>query len=152
LTQIAPSTGAVLPSTTAEELTTEDPRVLGATPFTGTIPMVRCDLSEMTYVISHTASQSMAVLYAMNTADVCTGQSIDPGMKGGWTCIAASARDRAGTQGNLGISKPLRVCRAVSSTDCVGANATPPASLTCTDGCTIPVDWTKEPTDRVYSY
>jgi hypothetical protein len=151
LNAVAPSSGVPLESTTAEELML-DPRVIGAVPFMNTMPTPRCNLSEMTYVISHTVSPSTPVVYAMNTAEVCTGQSIDPGMKGGWTCIAASARDGAGSQGNLGISKPLRVCRAVSSTDCVGENALPPATLTCTDGCTIPADWTKEPTSRVYEF
>ncbi len=107
-----------------------------------------CDASDLKYVPTHDGiAGGAAVVFAINVTGSgvgCTGISWDSGTASGWTCVVARAWDRAAPdgQGNLGFSKPIRVCRKVAKADCEGANAgeilKPPRSMTCTDGCTMP--------------
>jgi hypothetical protein len=72
----------------------------------------------------------------------CTGQQweitsfVD---EDGWICMAARAEDLVG---NVGISRPLRLCYdspdIAGSPACATMSTTPP---TCTDGCTPPLRW-----------
>lgn len=65
----------------------------------------------------------------------CTGRSweVKPKNVEGWVCIAARAQDKVG---NVGISRPIRVCydnpETAEKPDCTGE---PPS---CTDGCALP--------------
>jgi hypothetical protein len=103
--------------------------------------------SDMTVVIHHGVGKDEPIIYALDPVDntqnaVCTGTdsdvsaAISKGNGGtaylGWVCVAARAVD---TVGNVGISRPLRICLD-NGTDphrCDGI--TPP---TCTDNCTAP--------------
>lgn len=59
--------------------------------------------------------------------------------KDGWVCFATRSVDRAG---NVGISRPIRVCTDVGTIAgtpaCANSSTTPPD---CTDGCTPPARW-----------
>jgi hypothetical protein len=118
---------------------------------TATMPL-RCE-SEMPFIISHTAEGRAPVVYASDPRSGvgCTGVSFDIQGNPGWTCIAVAARDKTGAIGNLGVSKPIKICRWLKAGDCGlsefdpnGAPVIlePPADLTCTDGCTMPSAWT----------
>ncbi|MDB4975376.1 MAG: hypothetical protein JWN48_3717 [Myxococcaceae bacterium] len=139
---------------TAEDLMSA-PLPAGCDVMGGTAAGPKCLGSEMTYVVSHTMVGRPPAVYAqMPTAGTdtpCTGISFDTGLASGWTCVVAAAYDRTGATGNLGISKPIRVCRWLKDGDCEGAQVgdhrTPPAGMTCTDGCVPPDDWSKQPTD-----
>jgi hypothetical protein len=128
---------------------------VGWSALTGAPPEPKCKESEMTYVIRHTMPGAPSVVYASNTAGVCTGQGYEGSKAPGWTCIAAAARDSAGAQGNLGLSRPIRVCRKLKPEDCggaaVGSILEPPAGLTCTDGCTVPTQ-AESPYNPVFVY
>lgn len=138
---------------------TDYPPFCSAAPPPSTPPPARCDGSEMAYVTKHTASSTtpIPVVYAraVTASGVgCTGVSFDMSGHAGWSCVAAAARDNTGGQGNLGVSKPIRVCRKLQDGDCEGKFAgellEPPETLTCTDGCTLPALWTEfDPRERV---
>ena len=74
----------------------------------------------MSHVIAHTEVGRSAVIYANQPSSgppTCTGASFDLSGAGGWTCVAVTARDNAGSEGNLGVSQPLRVCRKLQDAD-----------------------------------
>jgi hypothetical protein len=52
--------------------------------------------------------------------------------------LVASAKDNAG---NVGFSEPMRVCAQRMNYVC---DQIPPASLTCTDGCSIPAKFRRD--------
>jgi hypothetical protein len=95
--------------------------------------------SDMWQVIEHPVIKEAAI-YAptvmANTVE-CTGQSWEFGPKlnqDGWVCFAARVVDKVG---NVGVSRPLRVC--VDDPDRVGTPACANSSVdapSCTDGCT----------------
>jgi len=130
-----------------------DPKApAGFTPLSGADPGPKCPGSDMTYVLSHTMPGTPPVVYASETASLCTGVTIELPTKGGWTCVAAAARDRAGATGNLGLSNPIHVCVQVKDGDCdkpIGQKGTIPV-MKCTDGCTLPADALTEPYSRVF--
>jgi hypothetical protein len=145
----SPTTGG------ANDLSSDPPLPSGfiCNPTAGeTAPLDKCTNSELSYVISESRLEDgvapTAIYAATPTANGlnCTGASFDIKGEGGWTCVAVEVRDRAG---NHGISKPIRVCRKIKSSDCeekaAGEILQPPASLTCTDGCTIPALYTEQP-------
>lgn len=124
-----------------------DPSECGAlTPMKATdVPKTLCATSEMYFVPTHEVPGGAPVVFGVSaTGGSCTGTAFDSNTKGGWTCVVAQGWDRADPdeKGNQGFSKPIRVCRKLLKTDCEGADAgeilTPPKSLTCTDGCTLP--------------
>jgi hypothetical protein len=108
--------------------------------------------SDMYQVIQHTTLRDDGmrepVVYADSptaTGFTCTGTDwefasvFEPTFEG-WVCIAARAVDNAG---NVGVSRPLRVCvdngdDADGTPDCANLASTPP---TCTNGCTPPPRW-----------
>jgi len=130
--------GSMVP-TDSPELSADPPAPGGWLPYTGVQPMLRCPTSEMYQVVAHTMPGNPPVVYASEPSRACTGVSFSINLRGGWTCIAVAARDLAGAQGNLGLSKPIRVCREVSGNDCPKTKfAEPPSTLSCTDGCKLP--------------
>lgn len=130
-----------------------DPKApVGFTPLSGAEPAPKCGDSDMTYVLSHLMPGTPPVVYASETASLCTGVTIELPTKGGWTCVAAAARDRAGSTGNLGLSNPIHLCVQVKDGDCdkpIGQKGTIPV-MKCTDGCTLPADALTEPYSRVF--
>jgi hypothetical protein len=114
-------------------------------PDVGTAPKKLCssEASDMWQVIEDDYNKTPVIYGASVTPGLeCTGVEweftgkLD---KDGWVCFAARAADNAG---NIGISRPLRVCvddPAVAGTPaCATSSITPP---TCTDGCTPPPRW-----------
>ena len=101
----------------------------------GTNPPLMCSAeSDLRKVIRHNITGTVPVLYGLNPSASglgCTGRTWEAGVAGGWACAVAVARDGVG---NLGISKPLRVCYEVLGGEC--NNPGPPP--TCTDGCVMP--------------
>jgi len=99
----------------------------------------------MSRVIEHTMptmTPTPVVFASGNNEDVeCTGTDWEHATQApgeGWICLAVRAEDLAG---NIGVSRPLRLCYDDSSTgsvpDCfLDPVANPPP--TCTDGCTLP--------------
>jgi hypothetical protein len=100
--------------------------------------------SDLWQVVGHyegDLAEPAVFAYSPTNGSECTGQAW--GFKSlidsddGWVCFAARATDNAG---NIGISRPLRVCIDTDATDgqappCADAGSTPPS---CTDGCTPP--------------
>jgi hypothetical protein len=115
-------------------------------------PTPKCAQSDMTYALSHLMPGTPPVIYASETASLCTGVAIVLPSRGGWTCVAAAARDRAGATGNLGISTPLHVCVNINAGDCEKAvgEIAPVPTMKCTDGCQLPADALVEPYERVF--
>lgn len=103
------------------------------------------EASDLYQVIQHSTATTEPVIYA-HGATVgleCTGVSweFSTFLEGqdGWVCFAARAVDKAG---NVGISRPLRVC--VDDPTVAGAPACATSSVdvpSCTDGCVPPVRW-----------
>jgi hypothetical protein len=102
-------------------------------------------ISDMEFVTSQVNSGQSASPAAIYAAAVgapsslqCTGSQIDVSniAPDGWVCVAAVAMDDVG---NLGVSRPLRLCLDSESSPgtpaCATSSTTPP---TCTDGCTPP--------------
>ncbi|HEY6880661.1 MAG TPA: hypothetical protein VI299_21710 [Polyangiales bacterium] len=130
-----------------------DPVVLG-NPIGGpTPPPNKCD-SEMPYTVpQYTADRPPPPgIYARAPTPAsqpvgCTGTSFDLGTAAGWTCLVVAASDNTGTQGNLGLSVPIRVCRELHPNgprDCPDG-ALPPPGLTCMRNCTMPSTSTSRP-------
>lgn len=148
--------GAQFRATSPDLLTTE-PAVgeCGATPCppntcklqgaSGSAPDLCSGEGRMSSIIAHTQPGPVKpVVYALQPASGsttlnCTGKTWQTTLAGGWACVAGSAVDLAG---NLGISKPIRVCY---SSDC----PEPPPS--CTDGCTMPAVFAEQGMPRVIS-
>jgi hypothetical protein len=102
--------------------------------------------SDLSRVVSHRIpGNKEPVIYAVNVgknaSPACTGDrwELAPFARGGWMCLAVRAEDGAG---NVGISRPLRVCLDApdggATPECQGDRPPIPASLTCSDGCTPP--------------
>lgn len=138
----------------APELTSECPG--GVTLIKPNTPAIKplCTGSELKYVPSHELSGGAPIVYGVGVTTTglgCTGTSWDSKAKPGWNCVVVAAYDNAG---NLGFSKPIRVCRRVAGQpdkDCKdgaprsdenpdGIPLTPPKTLTCTDGCELPTE------------
>jgi len=114
--------------------------------------------SEMRRIIRHASSAGEPVIYAINPdfGDLeCTGRYwelgavVDREQPEGWLCLAVRASDNVG---NVGVSRPLRVCYDNPDTsrvpDCVVEPLAEAPS--CTDGCTPPDDI--ERFQRLYVY
>ena len=121
-------------------------------PLSTSQPGEKCENAGLAYVISHTMGGHPPAMYAAAPTQGglgCAGTSFDIAGLSGWTCLAVAARDLTGATGNLGVSKPIRVCRKLKDTDCesmpAGGHLTPPAGMTCTDGCVMPEIWTAQP-------
>jgi hypothetical protein len=109
----------------------------------------------MSYVMSHSMPGRPPVVYASETPSLCTGVAVVLSVSGGWTCVVAAARDKAGAQGNLGLSVPIHVCLSLNPGDCakgVGEIDLNYPALNCTDGCTLPSESLSEPYGRVFVY
>jgi hypothetical protein len=109
------------------------------------IPNTLGNDTTMTRIIRHSAPGNHPVVFADSPAPSgsrSTGTdyvSADPG----WQCLVAAAKDNAG---NFAFSAPLRVCLEFDGVTC---DSTPPASLTCTDGCVIPAQFLRDAADRM---
>jgi hypothetical protein len=101
------------------------------------------EASDMWQVIEDDYNKTPVIYGASVTAGLeCTGVEweftgkLD---KDGWVCFVARALDNVG---NVGVSRPLRVCVDDPSVEgtppCASSSTTPP---TCTDGCTLPPRW-----------
>jgi hypothetical protein len=136
----APASGTwvqVTPSTFQFQVDmTADPSVVGmctSTPATLEGPKPISSDTTMTRVIKHRVPGNNDVVYADSPAvsgSRVTGSDYNP--PPGWACLVATAKDNAG---NFGFSPPMRVCAERLGVTC---EATPPPSITCTDGCVIP--------------
>lgn len=113
-------------------------------PSVGMRPSLLClGQSDMHQVIEHPLAK-VPVVYArgVTMGPTCTGVDWEFTTfleEDGWACLAARAVDKAG---NVGISRPLRVCvddPAVDGTPACAISTTVPPS--CTDGCTPPPRW-----------
>lgn len=127
--------GGALPPSDPSELTMDPAAPSGFKAMTAAA-QAKCN-SEMTYALSQSPPDRPTAIYAKETTGngTCAGISFNLGTAPGWTCVVGAASDNSG---NLGISMPIRVCRKTSdSVDCSGA---PPPGLSCTDGCTMPVE------------
>jgi hypothetical protein len=99
--------------------------------------------SDMWYVIEDPVNQTPVVYASSPTNGLeCTGVGWEFGAKvkaDGWVCFATRAVDYAG---NVGISRPLRICvddpERAATPPCANSSVTAP---TCTDGCTAPPRW-----------
>ena len=106
----------------------------GPSPSYGPVQPI-CPGTTMTYALKHTALSAGPAIYTVspsqNTGPGCTGQGWQASVDSGWACVVGTATD---AMGNVGISKPLRVCYNLDGapTSCAGA---PPS---CTDGCRMP--------------
>jgi hypothetical protein len=104
-------------------------------------PLGKClgNLSDMSRVIRQGEAGAVPAIYGIVPLDpgACTGNQWEvgnylPPMRDGWICVAGRIEDNAG---NVGISRPLRLCYddgVAPPPDCSG---TPP---TCTDECGLP--------------
>lgn len=98
----------------------------------------------MTRVIKHTVVGNYEVVYASSpSASGLRSTGIDYFPPPGWACIVAAAKD---TAGNYAFSPPMRVCAQRMGVTC---ESTPPPSLTCTDGCTIPAKFMRNAPDAM---
>jgi hypothetical protein len=100
-------------------------------------PLCSDELSDMSFVMGHTMEGRPPVVYALDpipSSIACTGQTWEIGAHAdeGWVCLAGRALDNAG---NIGISRPLRLCYDNPDTSFVPDCSEPPE---CTDGCTLP--------------
>jgi hypothetical protein len=98
----------------------------------------------MRFVMGHTIEGKPAVVYALDPIPgsiACTGQTWEIGAHAdeGWVCLAGRALDNAG---NIGISRPLRLCYDNPDTTFVPDCGDPPD---CTDGCTLPPAFPHKP-------
>jgi hypothetical protein len=106
----------------------------GPSPSYGPVQPI-CPGTTMTYALRHTASSAGPAIYtvspAQNTGPACAGRGWQTSVDSGWACVVGTATD---AMGNVGISKPLRVCYSLdgAAASCAGA---PPS---CTDGCRMP--------------
>lgn len=92
--------------------------------------------ADMHRIIKFDYDETVPVIFAVGnlaTGPACIGTDWETAQYGeGWACLAARAVDHAG---NVGVSRPLRVCiddGVDPPPDCM---STPPD---CTDGCTLP--------------
>lgn len=100
-------------------------------------------ISDMYQVIEDDFTR-LPVIYGVgvSSGDECTGVSWEftgKLSKDGWVCFASRAVDNVG---NVGISRPLRLC--VDNPSVAGEPACKTTSLappTCTDGCQVPPRW-----------
>lgn len=115
------------------------------TPSVGNEPVALCNgqSPDMYQVIEHPLAK-VPVVYGntVTAGPSCTGSDWEftPFLdEDGWACLAARAVDNAG---NVGISRPIRVCVDNPSVDgsptCAISSTVPPS---CTDGCTPPPRW-----------
>jgi hypothetical protein len=135
--------GGSVPPSSADELKLEPAAPAGAAPKTE-LPDPKCKYSEMYWVLSQYSNPGQpTAVYAgfpiPGDPVACTGVSFDIGVKAGWTCLVAVASDNAGVIGNLGISRPIRVCRELPNdgvTTCPSMMR-PPTDLTCLNNCAL---------------
>jgi hypothetical protein len=106
-----------------------------------------CDgSSDLSVALEHVGPNGLADPAIFGSGGLCTGnQWILPNAvasKDGWLCLVAKATDKVG---NVGFSRPLRVCLDAADANgtgfvgtpaCTDPNTSPPPS--CTDGCTVP--------------
>jgi hypothetical protein len=107
---------------------TSPPRLCGS---------LETDMYRVTRHAMSTSDGGERVIYGVGASGVdCVGGFWEYGttLTEGWKCFAATARDR---QGNVGISRPLRLCLDKDLDDLVDPCAGQPPPL-CTDGCTAP--------------
>ena len=116
------------------------PQVCMAVPM-DSMPLPLCGSSPMTRIVSQRVEgAAVPAIYGRMptnaTTGECSGQQWLLPFAEGWACVAARVEDAIG---NVGLSRPLRVCfdDGVGTPVCDPTNPsdTPP---TCTDGCTYP--------------
>jgi len=118
----------------------------GCTTKAGTAPPKLCTAqkSDMWQVIEHDGDVKEPAVYArsVTTGGECTGIDWEFGPKlnaDGWACFAARAVDSVG---NIGVSRPLRICvddpERPGTPPCANSSGPIPS---CTDGCTPPARW-----------
>jgi hypothetical protein len=114
-------------------------------------PKTVSDDTTITRIIHHTVpGTGNEVVYADSPSSSGVGSTgVDYYPPPGWACLVVAAKDNAG---NLGFSAPMRVCAQRMGYTC---DASPPASLTCTDGCSIPAKFARDASNampRVLQY
>jgi hypothetical protein len=94
----------------------------------------------MTRVLDHSMPEQQAVIFGDKVSPglTCTGISYEilpVVQREGWVCLAARAMDKLG---NIGVSRPLRVCLddGISGNGVPNCSTTPPPS--CMGDCTAP--------------
>jgi hypothetical protein len=92
--------------------------------------------SDMWRVVSWPVTATIPMIYSVGNnaaGDSCTGTDWEIGqfVEEGWFCVAARAEDHAG---NVGISRPLRLCFDNGIGDAPDCSSPPE----CTDGCRAP--------------
>jgi hypothetical protein len=103
--------------------------------------------SDMSRIVAWRPNNKVPVIYGIGNlagGPACIGTDWEIGqfVEEGWFCVAARAEDNAG---NVGISRPLRLCYDDGNGD---ADCDEGLAPECTDGCTIPdradfVYWTE---------
>ena len=121
-------------------------------------PAELCEATTLTRALKHTVVTSSAspVIYAPKPEKevACVGSKYES-PKTGWICLAVRANDAVG---NEGLSEPIRVCVYDSNDpskcpgnpgDVLASDAELPAGLSCTDTCTMPDHFLREPTGKI---
>lgn len=106
-------------------------------------PAYLCPATMMTYASPQPISGNPPAIYALapnnGSTGACEGNTWEIGkiVPEGWACLAARVEDNIG---NVGVSRPLRVCinDQMGTPNCNSATDTPPD---CTDHCTLPPDF-----------
>jgi hypothetical protein len=99
--------------------------------------------SAMWHAIDYSDNGDVPAIYARGVSSgvECTGIPWELGneaVKDGWVCVATRAVD---VVGNVGISRPLRVCldsKEAGTPPCANSSVDAPS---CTAGCTVPERW-----------
>jgi hypothetical protein len=128
----------------------EDPTMLAEYPMPSactygnspTAPTKLCtqQQSDMTRVIHWSIYPDIPAIFAIPKIEgvTCTGDAWEIGafVKEGWICAAVTAKDNVG---NVGISRPLRLCYddgVGDPPDCLNSQVPPPSCVV--DGCSLP--------------
>ncbi|HEX7478752.1 MAG TPA: hypothetical protein VF331_13175 [Polyangiales bacterium] len=120
---------------------TADPKnvpAIGCNSGTAAQPAKLCPVSDMWRVVPGRLTNRPPAVYAFGpNSNECDGTTwnVASFVGTGWRCLAARAEDNIG---NIGVSRPIRVCFN-DSADCAGMPLP-----TCTDGCSLPPDFLRD--------
>lgn len=107
--------------------------------------------SDLTRIIDHVMAGRQPVIYASSprAGVTCTGISWEIASwvgREGWVCLAARAEDQVG---NVGVSRPLRLCIDDEDSSNGTPNCAPAGAPSCTDGCVLPPVFEDELPSRI---